>query len=232
MRRAERLFQIIQRLRRARGPLTAEQLAAELELSKRTVYRDVAALLAQQVPIRGEAGVGYVLDRAYDMPALQLTPDELEAAALGAQWVAEHADRTLALAARDLISKISTSVPPHLRAFVTQPSIVPAPPRQTALDRIDLSKLRRWIREGRKVRLTYLDVSGRRSERTVWPVMLGYAESMRFVSGWCELREDFRNFSAHRIERLRFLDERFDDPPGVLRRWKAHLKRERGVSLG
>ncbi|PYE17649.1 HTH domain-containing protein [Paraburkholderia silvatlantica] len=88
MRRADRLFQIIQILRRAKRPVTARVLSDELEISVRTVYRDIADLMAQRVPISGEAGIGYVLDRYYDMPPLMLTPDELEAAVLGARYVA------------------------------------------------------------------------------------------------------------------------------------------------
>ena len=87
MRRADRLFEIIQVLRRASAPLTADAIAAELETSKRTIYRDIGALIAQRVPIRGEAGVGYILERGFDLPPLMLTSDEIEAVALGAQWV-------------------------------------------------------------------------------------------------------------------------------------------------
>src|SRR3990167_8196599 len=102
MRRAERLFQIIQLLPRSRAPVTPDAIAAELETSKRSIYRDIAALVGQRAPIRGEAGVGYVLDDGYDMPPLMLTPDEIEAAVLGAQWVAGRGDPVLAKAAKDL----------------------------------------------------------------------------------------------------------------------------------
>src|ERR1700754_5178352 len=91
MRRADRLFQIIQVFRRTRKPLTADAIAAELETSKRTIYRDIATLIGQRVPIRGEAGMGYILEKGFDLPPLMLTPDEIEAAVLGAQWVASHA---------------------------------------------------------------------------------------------------------------------------------------------
>lgn len=94
----DRLFQIIQILRRTRQPLTADAMAAELETSKRTVYRDIATLIGQRVPIRGEAGIGYVLDGGFDLPPLMLTPDEIEAAVLGAQWVINRGDPVLALA--------------------------------------------------------------------------------------------------------------------------------------
>jgi biotin operon repressor len=99
MRRADRLFQIIQVLRRTRKPLTADAIAAELETSKRTIYRDIATLIGQRVPIRGEAGMGYILEKGFDLPPLMLTPDEIEAAVLGAQWVASNADPVLARAA-------------------------------------------------------------------------------------------------------------------------------------
>ena len=122
MRRADRLFRVIQILRRSRRPVTAESVAAELSISVRSVYRDMADLTSQGVPIRGEAGVGYTLDRRYDMPPLMLTPEELEAAVLGAQWVAERGDAALANAARDLLSKITAAIPPSLRTFITEPT--------------------------------------------------------------------------------------------------------------
>src|SRR5450432_3738067 len=106
MRKADRLFEIIQILRRSKAPVTADAMAAELETSKRSVYRDITALMAQRVPIRGEAGIGYVLERGLDMPPLMLTGDEIEAAVLGAQWVMNRGDRQLAKAARDLMAKI------------------------------------------------------------------------------------------------------------------------------
>src|SRR5580693_9650499 len=123
MRRADRLFQIIQIMRRTNRLVTAGRLAEELEVSKRSVYRDMADLIGQRVPIRGEAGLGYVLDRDFDMPPLMLTPDELEAAVLGAQWVADRGDAVLARAASDLISKIASAVPERLRPFIAEPSI-------------------------------------------------------------------------------------------------------------
>src|SRR3569623_1471766 len=122
MRRADRLFQIIQVLRRTRRPVTADAMAAELESSKRTIYRDIADLIGQRGPIRGEAGVGYVLDGGFDLPPLMLTPDEIEAAVLGAQWVAGRGDPALARAALDLIAKIGAAVPDRLRPYALEPA--------------------------------------------------------------------------------------------------------------
>jgi predicted DNA-binding transcriptional regulator YafY len=232
MRRSDRLFQIIQILRRSRRPVTASILAEELEVSLRTVYRDVADLLAQRVPIRGEAGLGYVLDRSYDMPPLMLTPDELEAAVLGAQWVAQRSDPVLARAARDLIAKIATGVPESLRPFVLDATVGVPPPLETTTEALDIARVREWIRSARKLRIRYRDERGRESERTVWPVIIGYADAVRLLAAWCELRVGFRHFRTDRILDATFLDERY---PGrrseLMTRWKVHMKQERGVEL-
>ena len=228
MRRADRLFQIIQILRRSSRPVTALEIARELEVSPRTVYRDVADLIGQRVPIRGEAGFGYILDDAFDMPPLMLTPDEIEAAVLGAQWVVGHGDPGLARAARDLIAKITSVVPERLRPFIAEPAIAApqfrAPSAGPAADGIDLGLTRAAIREGRKIRLCYRDQGGERSERVIWPVIVGFFEERRVLAAWCELREDFRHFRADRIESAEFLVDRHGHRPGLLRqRWKRHL---------
>ncbi|MDR3507094.1 MAG: YafY family protein [Caulobacteraceae bacterium] len=228
MRRADRLFQIIQILRRSHRPVTADQLAAELETSKRTIYRDIADLIGQRVPIRGEAGLGYVLSGDFDMPPLMLTPDEIEAAVLGAQWVAERGDPVLAGAARDLIAKIAAAVPERLRPYIAEPATRAARGRVVAPDGIDIARTRAWIHSGRKIRITYRDEQGATSQRTLWPVIVGYFETLRMLAAWCELRQDFRHFRTDRITDAEFLDERHGCRPGDLRtRWKQTLPRKR-----
>src|SRR3954466_9805832 len=199
MRRADRLFQIIQVLRRSRKPMTADAIAAELETSKRTIYRDIATLIGQRVPIRGEAGMGYILERGFDMPPLMLTPDEIEAAVLGAQWVSSHADPALARAAEDLIAKIADTVPDRLRPFVLEPATRARPDWNATPDTIDMALMRAQIHGGRKVALRYCDEQGRNSERTIWPIAVGYLATVRHVVAWCELRRDFRSFRADRV---------------------------------
>jgi predicted DNA-binding transcriptional regulator YafY len=224
MRRADRLFQIIQILRRARRPTTAAALAAELEISKRTVYRDIADLMASRTPIEGEAGVGYVVGRDFDMPPLMLTPDELEAAALGAQWVAAKGDAALATAARDLLAKIAAVTPERLLPFVLEPSVEAAPPFTRSADGLDLAQTRASIRRGLKMHIRYRDEAGRESERVVWPVMIGYVEAARMLAAWCEWRQDFRHFRADRILAAAFCEARYPARPAELRtRWRAHL---------
>jgi len=226
VRKADRLFQIIQILRRARRPITADAMAAELETSKRSVYRDIATLMAQRVPIRGEAGMGYVLEAGFDLPPLMLTPDEIEAAVLGAQWVTARGDPALVRAAQDLIAKIAAAVPERLRPIVLDPSsrtrtdALPIPP-----DAIDMVELRRAIHGARKIALGYRDEKGADTTRKIWPIAIGYLETVRMVVGWCELRKDFRHFRTDRVTAAEFLEERYPERPSVLRaRWKAQLQ--------
>lgn len=218
MRRADRLFQIIQILRRSTRPVTAAALAEELEISKRTVYRDVADLMGQRVPIEGEAGLGYLLAADYDMPPLMLTPDEIEAVMLGAQWVIRRSDKILSSAARDVVAKIAAVVPEHLRPFIVEPSVGAKPTIQESEDDVDTAMLRSAIRKGRKLWLRYRTVAGEETERTVWPVILGYAESNRVLVAWCELRQSFRHFRTDRIIEVRMLDEITGLRQGELRR--------------
>ena len=218
MRRADRLFQIIQILRRSTRPVTAAALGAELEVSKRTVYRDVAELIGQRVPIEGEAGFGYVLADGYVMPPLMLTRNEIEAAVLGAQWVAARGDKALASAARDVMAKIAAVVPEHLRSVVMEPSVGPKPPPPAEQDVVDCGLLRDAVRAGRKLRLHYRAGDGEESERVVWPVIVGYAETYRTLIAWCELRQDFRHFRTDRIAQAAMLDDAFGETPRALRR--------------
>jgi predicted DNA-binding transcriptional regulator YafY len=217
VRRADRLFQIIQALRRASRPITAEALSTELEISKRTVYRDIAALIGQRVPIRGEAGIGYVLDGGFDMPPLMLTADEVEAAVLGAQWVAGRGDPALARAARDLIVKITASVPEHLRPFATEPALTASSARCGVTDAIDMAQLRTWIHTRGKVLVRYRDELDRETERVIWPVAIGYFDAVRVLAAWCELRDDFRHFRTDRIVAASFLEDRHPKRPAALR---------------
>lgn len=225
MRRTERLFQIIQVLRSKRRPVTGRELADELEVSLRTLYRDIAELMAQRVPIRGEAGTGYVIDSGYDMPPLMLTQDELEAAVLGAAWVAQRGDAALARGARDLIGKLTAAVPEHLRPVVLDAQLAPISHHVRAVDAFDLAAVRNAIREQRKMRIAYSDEAGSATERTIWPFMIGYFETVRIVVAWCELRDGFRHFRSDRFQEARTLETRYRPRPAQLRkRWERENK--------
>ncbi|PZQ64110.1 MAG: YafY family transcriptional regulator [Phenylobacterium zucineum] len=223
MRRADRLFQIIQILRRTRRPVTAEAIAEELETSKRTVYRDIADLIGQRAPIRGEAGVGYVLEDGFDLPPLMLTPEEVEAAVVGAQLVAARGDPALRRAAQDLVAKIGAVIPENLRPLVLEPATHAAPNWKSVPDNVDMAQVRASIRMGRKVTLAYRDEHDRETKRTIWPFAVGYFETSRLVVAWCELRAGFRSFRTDRIAGAEFHEERYPDRPASLRaRWRRH----------
>jgi predicted DNA-binding transcriptional regulator YafY len=228
MRRADRLFRIIQILRRARKPVTAGAIAGELETSLRTIYRDIAQLMADRVPIRGEAGMGYVLEGGFDMPPLMLTPDEIEAAMLGAQWVRDHGDPQLGRAAADLVAKIGAVIPEHLRPILMEPALTalsawPRPP-----DMIDMARVRAAIRTQGKIALIYRDEQERETQRTIWPIAVSYWESVRIIVAWCEKRNAFRHFRTDRVSAAEFLGQRYPTPRMRLRAaWMNELKETR-----
>ena len=196
-------------------------------MSKRTVYRDVADLIGQRVPIEGEAGLGYLIASDYDMPPLMLTPDEIEAVMLGAQWVAGRSDKALANAARDVMAKIAAVVPEHLRPFIVEPSVGVKPALTAPKESVDPSSLRSAIRNGRKLRLRYQSEAGEESERKVWPVILGYAETRACWSRGASCAR-FSAFSHGPYVEAETLDENFGlRHGGFLRRWRHWRERTR-----
>jgi predicted DNA-binding transcriptional regulator YafY len=153
-----------------------------------------------------------------------LTPDEIEAAVLGAQWVSAHADPVLSRAAQDLIAKIADTVPERLRPFVLEPASRARPGWQGEPDRIDMARTRAQIHEGKKITLRYRDEHGRDSERTIWPVAIGYHEVVRILAAWCELRRDFRSFRTDRVVDAAYLDEKYPERRDLLRaKWRRSL---------
>lgn len=224
MRRTERLFGIIQTLRSNRRPVTGQQLAEEVEISLRTLYRDMAELTAQRIPIRGEAGTGYVIDNDFDMPPLMVTVDELEAAVLGAAWVAQRGDAALARGARDLIGKLSAAIPAELRPVLLDSGLKPLSFIQRHEDEFDVALIRAAIRSGQKLAIDYVDAANQSSARTIWPISIAYMEEKRLIGAWCEMREDFRAFRTDRIKNGRILEERIPQRLDILRRqWKEYI---------
>ncbi len=159
-----------------------------------------------------------------------LTVDEVEAVALGCQWVVAHADVDLARAALDVLAKVAAIVPEDLRPIIDDP-VVGTPPRDRSDDeRIDMAKLREWCRTGRKLAVRYVDETGTATDRTVRPFLIGYVATVRAVIAWCELRQDFRIFRTDRIETVDFIAERYREHPVLLRRrWLAKM-RDMGVT--
>jgi predicted DNA-binding transcriptional regulator YafY len=216
MRRGDRLFDIIQTLRVAKGPMTAATLAEKLEVTVRTVYRDIATLQARRVPIEGAAGIGYVLRRGFDLPPLMFTADEIDAIAVGARLVRRLRDPGLQEAADSVLAKVATILPDALRAgVVSAPFFVSDGAAQTP-EGIDLSDVRYAIRETRKLRITYADASGQRSNRTIWPIAMAYYVDVTVIGAWCELRTDYRHFRVERIVTSTLLEENFPTGGGKL----------------
>lgn len=208
MRRADRLFQIVQLLR-TRGLTTADQLASELEVSARTIYRDIRDLCGSGVPIEGEAGVGYLLPEQFDLPPLMFTADEISAAVFGARMVQSHADPALREAAQSMLRKIEAALPESLAERVLDTTFLAPDFHLEERVRRDLGPLRRAIEGRRKIRLRYTDAKGEPTERNLRPLGLVYWGTTWSLSSWCELRGDFRNFRVDRISEFEVLEDSF-----------------------
>lgn len=227
MRRGDRLFEIIEILRRAKAPISAQSIGDELGVTKRTVYRDVAALIAQGVPINGEAGVGYILEPGYHMPPLMLTPDEIEAVMLGVLWVQTRGEPELALAAEKMITKLETVAPAKYRTSFLEPVVSVAPVEQPE-EVLGAASIRLAIRRRNKIALVYTDNSGQETRRVIWPILLGYRDTSRIIAAWCELREGFRYFRTERILEAQVLDTPIPRRMDVLRtEWRHAMEAER-----
>lgn len=214
MRRADRLFQIVQILR-SRRVTTAAQLAETLEVSERTVYRDVRDLMVSGIPIEGEAGVGYALPKSFDLPPLMFNRQEIESLVLGARLVKSWSDAELAEAAGSALVKIEAVLPERLRSRLNEITLF-APnyrgePRAFAAN---LPALRGAILEHRKIHFAYTRHDEEASERTVRPIGLFFWGYNWTLTAWCELRDDFRSFRVDRIERLALRDESFEPEEG------------------
>jgi len=214
MRRADRLFHLVQLLRTRRFR-TAGALAAELEVSVRTVYRDVQDLQARGVPIEGEAGVGYRLLKGFELPPLTFREEELEALVLGARMVQAWGDAELASAARSVLTKVENVLPEPLREVLLRAALfAPAFPALQQV-RADLKPLRHAISDRHKVRFGYARADGTPSERTVRPLGLYFWGDRWSLASYCELRQDFRNFRPDRMRELQVLPETFDGSDGI-----------------
>lgn len=199
MRRADRLFQIVQYLRGGRL-VTAAQLADRLEVSERTIYRDIADLIGTGVPVEGEAGVGYVMRAGYDLPPLMFTQDEIVALVAGARLIRAWGGLQMAAAAEEALVKINAVLPDaardrsdrvqiHAMHFGAMPDVVRA-----LLDRVEAA-----INTRRVLDIAYADESGDTSQRRLRPLGLFFWGKVWTLVAWCELRNDFRNFRVDRI---------------------------------
>ena len=208
-------------MRRANGPIAAARIAEELEVSLRTLYRDMVSLESTGVPIRGEAGVGYVLEEGYDMPPLMFTASELEAVMLGARMLDGRVDEVLSRAAKDAVAKIAAVVPKDLRdTLIDTPLFAP---QMIAANKmvVDMAEIRRSLRIEKQVAIVYRDLKGRESTRTIWPVLISIFPAATVLAGWCTLRKDFRTFRIDGLLQYEILDTPTPKPRKTLfAEWK------------
>lgn len=214
MRRADRLFRIVEYLKARRETVTGEELAAEMEIGVRTIYRDVADLRSSGVPIFGEAGVGYLLSRDYVLRPLMFDVEELDALSLGAQMVESWGDAALARSARRAIDKINAVLPEVLARDAKQTAAYACASRDKLSISIDLVALRRAVRSKHYVEIGYADGSNKKSQRRIRPLCLVFIAPVWLLGAWCEVRGDFREFRVDRITSMNITDEPFQDDAG------------------
>lgn len=220
--RTQRLFDLIQLLRRYRYPVSGKRLAETLGVSLRTLYRDIATLQAQGASIEGEPGVGYVLRPGFMLPPLMFSEEEIEALVLGSRWVARRTDKTLGLAATNVLAKIAAVLPEDLKHQLEFSGLLIGPAK-TLVERDDEKEalIRQAIRKEYKLQMTYTDVKGDGSERIIWPLALGFFEEVHVVVAWCELRADFRHFRTDRMATLVSLEAYYPKRrQTLLKKWR------------
>jgi predicted DNA-binding transcriptional regulator YafY len=229
MDKTQRLFAVMDALRRHRRPVTAAALAEEQGVSVRTLYRDIQTLVGLGAPIEGEAGIGYKLRAGFFLPPLMFSPEELEALVLGARWVGAQPDDGLAGAARNALAKIATASPDDLRDRIADTGLWPVQMLGRRQPVPVLGLARAAMRAETALRIGYEDEAGRRSERDIWPVQIAYYDGKQIVAAWCCLRQAFRNFRTDRITSAQATDRRFGRRRVVLAREWADEWRRRGA---
>ncbi len=214
MRRADRLFQIVQYLRGGRL-VRARQHAEWLEVSERTIYRDIADLQSSGVPIDGEAGVGYILRDGYDLPPLMFSRDEIVALVAGARLIRAWGGADMARAAEEALIKIDAVLPDKARTRSNQVEVHAFAPEMTPEVRERIDRLEEAADLRKRLTLAYLDASEAKTDRTVRPLGLWFWGKVWTLVAWCELREDFRMFRLDRIAGMTETGDTFRPEPGT-----------------
>lgn len=221
MTKTERLFQLLQILREHRYPLSAHFLAQELQISVRTVYRDIDTLQGQGADIEGEPGMGYVLKPGFILPPLMFNEEEIEALVLGSRWVMKKTDAKLKKAAQHALAKIASVLPASLKHQLELTGLMVADNSFLRGDDEILALIRLAIRKELKLLLHYNDLKGQYSERVIWPLGLGYFDQVRLLISWCELKQDFRHFRVDKIINLERLEIRYPkNRASLIKEWR------------
>lgn len=227
MARSQRILDLLQALRSYRSPVSGEQLAADLSISLRTLYRDIATLRAQGADIRGEPGMGYVLKSGFLLPTMMFSEEELEALILGARWVAKRGDGTLAEAAASAVVRLAAVLPEKLRHQADENHLLVGPPKPHLPGSLNVKSIREAIRRERKLAFAYRDASGNETTRTVWPFALGYFDEVQVMMAWCEERQAIRHFRTDRMEQVEVNAARYPRRKAVLlAEWRSLQEEE------
>jgi predicted DNA-binding transcriptional regulator YafY len=222
--RSQRLLTLIELLRSHRYPVAGKHLAETLEISLRTLYRDIATLQEQGANIEGEAGMGYVLKPGFLLPPLMFNDEEIEALVLGARWVAQRTDSQLSDGAKNALNKIATVLPPELKNTLDDTSLLIGPSKDTVIDSVNMPEVRLAIRDEKILSITYCDLKDNKTTRRIWPFALGYFDEVRVLVAWCELRQEIRNFRTDRLLTCELEKTRYPTPRhALLKRWRATL---------
>ncbi|QUX94144.1 transcriptional regulator [Marinomonas sp. CT5] len=224
--RSQRLLTLIALLRSHRYPVSGKALAEKLNISVRTLYRDIATLQEQGANIEGEAGVGYVLKPGFLLPPLMFTEEEIEALVLGARWVTQRTgtDNQLSNGAQNALNKIASVLPAELKDILDDTSLLIGPGKESATDTVDMADVRQAIRDEKILSIEYRDLKGKTSQRRIWPFALGYFDEVRVLVAWCELRQEIRNFRTDRILSCELINTRYATPRHVLlKQWRETL---------
>ncbi|RVJ49462.1 helix-turn-helix transcriptional regulator [Sinorhizobium meliloti] len=232
MRRADRLLQIIQILRRERRPISGRTIASELEVSLRTIYRDIAALEASGVPVLGEPSVGYVLQDGYDLPPLMFSTNELEIVMLGLRMVGARGDIEINTTARDVVAKIAAILPDAKRSeFLNAPLLAPGP-EVLPEDGPVLLQLRGAMKANRKVEILYHAADREPGRRVIWPIVIAFFDRVRVLAAWCELREAYRYFRTDRMLEVNMLPAKIPrSRKRIYADWWHHEKIEQRLGI-
>lgn len=208
MNQAERMFRLAMLLRRGRV-VRAVDLARELQVSERTIYRDVQSLTLAGVPVEGEAGVGYILRRGTELPPLMFTPDEAKALTLGARMVRAWGDPALEEGAKRVLEKVRAAAPEGLQRDLNDQTLMVPGYHVNPAHRAMLGLIRRAITDRSKMEFRYVRADREESRRVVWPLGVTFWGQIWSMDAWCEMRVDYRNFRIDRMSEVRVLKKRF-----------------------
>ncbi len=222
MSRSIRMFEIIQLLRVARRPMTAQQIAEELEVNKRTVYRDIVSLQSMRVPIEGEAGIGYIMRPGYNLPPLMFNAEEIEAIVVGLSLLGRTGDAALQAASTSVRRKLDEVTQPQNASTLYDLNLFTSKWHDIPESQIDPQSLRQYVREEVKVNIDYCALDGGLTSRAILPLALVYYVDVVVLAAWCELREDFRHFRIDRIDHHQSQNQTFKSRSHeLLTKWKS-----------